>query len=86
MPTTDDILKDLLQEMKDVRSEIKSMRMEQARTQIALAGHIEMKLKGESMTYSIAHELPAQPYVNGTWDDADVMAAVENYLKTISHD
>jgi hypothetical protein len=45
-----------------------------------------IQLKGEAMTYSIAHELPAQPYVNGTWDDADVMASVENYLKTIAHD
>jgi hypothetical protein len=43
-------------------------------------------LKGEALTYSIAHELPAQPYVNGTWDDVDVMAAVESYLKTIARD
>jgi hypothetical protein len=43
-------------------------------------------LKDEAMTYSIAHELPAQPYVNGTWDDVDVMAAVDKYLKTIARD
>ena len=43
-------------------------------------------LKDKAMTYSIAHELPAQPYVNGTWDDVDVMAAVDKYLKTIAYE
>jgi hypothetical protein len=45
-----------------------------------------IKFTDEALTYSIAHELPAQQYVNGTWDDVDVMAAVESYLKTIARD
>ena len=35
---------------------------------------------GESRIF---HELPPQPYVNGTWDDSNVELAIENYLKTI---
>lgn len=31
----------------------------------------------------IFNQLPPQPYVNGTWNDADVQKAVEVYLKTI---
>jgi len=35
---------------------------------------------GESRIY---HELPPQPYVNGTWNDEDVKLAIENHLKTL---
>ena len=27
-----------------------------------------------------SHTLPAQPYVNGTWDDTEVMLAIETYF------
>jgi len=35
---------------------------------------------GENRIY---HELPSQPYVNGTWNDEDVENAIENHLKTL---
>ena len=31
----------------------------------------------------IYHELPAQPYVNGTWSDEDVYNAIAAHLETI---
>lgn len=31
----------------------------------------------------IHHELPPQPYVNGTWTDVNVELAIENHLKTL---
>lgn len=31
----------------------------------------------------IFHELPPQPYVDGTWNDGDVEKAIENHLKTL---
>lgn len=30
-----------------------------------------------------ANYLPAQPYVNDTWEDSDVQNAIDNYLKSI---
>jgi hypothetical protein len=32
----------------------------------------------------IHYDLPAQPYVNGTWSDADVQAAVDAHLSTLA--
>ena len=32
----------------------------------------------------IFHQLPPQPYVNDSWDDAIVESAIENYLKSIA--
>jgi hypothetical protein len=32
----------------------------------------------------IYHELPPQPYVNGTWTDARVVTAIETHFKSIS--
>ena len=31
----------------------------------------------------IAHNMPAQPYVNGTWEDEDVENAIQEYIKSI---
>jgi hypothetical protein len=32
----------------------------------------------------IGHELPPQPYVEGTWTDEDVENAIQEYIKSIS--
>jgi len=34
----------------------------------------------------IAHDLSAQPYVNGTWTDEDVQSAIDKYLDSIDLD
>lgn len=35
---------------------------------------------GESRIF---HELPPQPYVDGTWNDSDVEKSIELHLKTL---
>jgi hypothetical protein len=35
---------------------------------------------GESRIF---HEMPPQPYVNGTWNDSDVQKAIEKHLKSL---
>jgi len=35
---------------------------------------------GESRIF---HEMPPQPYVNGTWNDEDVDKAIEKHLKSL---
>lgn len=34
----------------------------------------------------IGHSLPAQPYVNGSWESEDVKKSIEDYIKLISKD
>lgn len=34
-------------------------------------------------TGEYSHTLPAQPYVNGTWTDADVEQAVHDYFNSL---
>ena len=36
-----------------------------------------------SPNINIAHTLPAQPYVDGTWTDEDVQTSIDNYLNEI---
>lgn len=34
--------------------------------------------------YDVLHNMPAYPYVNGTWQDSDVQNAINDYLPTIT--
>jgi hypothetical protein len=44
---------------------------------------LEFEVDNSEVKFKIYHELPPQPYVNGSWTDVDVDNAIKTYFESI---